>query len=206
MARYSLLGVQQVGRVCSSAAKCRQGKCFINPLVETSRRYKHLAWQKVSFTSAFQSHRHPPEMVSPTHLETIYSLVLENLGDVERRGGVGWLLFSCSYTLLSSRPFLCALNIWVAHVAGFLWFLLPVPEFPNILVLIINPWPVLSYLLFICNPEDLLEGFQEIVAAYRILLHVTNMVIRGLVGRVMEEGWWRRSDGGGVMEEGSWGM
>ena len=51
---------------------------------------------------------------------------------------------------------------------------------------------VLSYLLFFCNPEDLLEGFQGIVAAHRILLHVTNMVIRGLEGRVME---------GRVMEE-----
>ena len=50
---------------------------------------------------------------------------------------------------------------------------------------------VFSYLLFFCNPEDLLEGFQGIVAAYRILLHVTNMVIKGLEG-----------DGGGVMEEG----
>ena len=47
---------------------------------------------------------------------------------------------------------------------------------------------VLSYLLFFCNPEHLLEGFQGIVAAYRIFLHVTNMVIRGLEGRVMEEG------------------
>ena len=45
---------------------------------------------------------------------------------------------------------------------------------------------VFSYLLFFCNPEDLLEGLQGIVAAYRILLHVTNMVIRGLEGRVME--------------------
>ena len=50
---------------------------------------------------------------------------------------------------------------------------------------------VFSYLLFFCNPEHLLEGFQGIVAAYRILLHVTNMVIKGLEG-----------DGGGVMEEG----
>ena len=54
----------------------------------------------------------------------------------------------------------------------------------------------------------LLEGFQGIVAAYRILLHVTNMVIRGLEGRVMEgrvmEG--RVMEGrvmeGRVMEEG----
>ena len=45
---------------------------------------------------------------------------------------------------------------------------------------------VLSYLLFFSNSENLLEGFQRIVAAHRILLHVTNMVIRGLVGRVME--------------------
>ena len=52
---------------------------------------------------------------------------------------------------------------------------------------------VLSYLLFFSNPEDLLEGFQGIIAAHRILLHVTNMVIRGLEGRVME---------GRVMEEG----
>ena len=44
---------------------------------------------------------------------------------------------------------------------------------------------MLSYLLFFCNPEDLLEGFQGIVAAYWILLHVTNMVIRGLEGKVM---------------------
>ena len=61
---------------------------------------------------------------------------------------------------------------------------------------------VLSYLLFFSNPEDLLEGFQGIVAAHRILLHVTNMVIRGLEGRVMEEGRWRRSDGEGGIEEG----
>ena len=59
---------------------------------------------------------------------------------------------------------------------------------------------VLSYLLFFCNPEDLLKGFQGIVAAHRILLHVTNMVIRGLegrvmVGRVMEEEWWRKGRG-----------
>ena len=44
----------------------------------------------------------------------------------------------------------------------------------------------LLYLLFFSNPEDLLEGFQGIVAVHRILLHVTNMVIRGLEGRVME--------------------
>ena len=57
---------------------------------------------------------------------------------------------------------------------------------------------VLSYLLFFCNPEDLLEGFQGIIAAHRILLHVTNMVIRGLEGRVMEG----RVMEGRVMEEG----
>ena len=47
---------------------------------------------------------------------------------------------------------------------------------------------VLSYLLFFSNPENLLEGFQGTVAAYRILLHVANMVIRGLEGSAMEEG------------------
>ena len=51
--------------------------------------------------------------------------------------------------------------------------------------------------VFFCNPEDLLEGFQGIVAAYRILFHVTNMVIRGLEWRVMEG----RVMEGRVMEE-----
>ena len=84
---------------------------------------------------------------------------------------------------------------------------LSVLEFPNVLKPMAS---VLSYLLFFSNPEDLLKGFHGIIAAHRILLHVTNMVIRGLEGdggednggrvmegRVMEEG-----DGGRVMEEG----
>ena len=65
----------------ASLQQCRQSGSFINPLlVVTSGRYKNLARQKVGFTAAFQSHRHPPEMVSPTHLETIYCLDFENWG------------------------------------------------------------------------------------------------------------------------------
>ena len=60
---------------------------------------------------------------------------------------------------------------------------------------------VFSYLLFFSNPEVLLKGFQGIAAAYRILLHVTNMVIRGLEGRVME-GMVMEGCDRGVKEEG----
>ena len=72
-----------MGRVCSNAANAGK-ECYINPLlVVTSGRQKLLAWQKVGFTAVFRSHCHLSEMVSPTHLEIIYSLVLENLGGEE---------------------------------------------------------------------------------------------------------------------------
>ena len=64
-------------------------------------------------------------MVSSTHLETIYSLVFE--WGVERRGGKLGDFYS---------P---ALSAWVALVACFLWLLLSVLEFPNMLVLILTP-------------------------------------------------------------------
>ena len=105
-------------------------RCFINPLlVEISGRYKLLAWQKVGFTAASQSHCHPPEMVSPTHLETIYSLVSEN------SGGGGWKGEEELGDFYSP-----VLNTWGAPVACFLCLLLSVLEIPNVLVLIINPW------------------------------------------------------------------
>ena len=128
VARYLLLECSRRGK--SAAVQLMQvERCLTNPLlVETSGRYKLLARQKVSFTAAFQSHWHPPEMVSSTHLETIYSHLVVFGGWKGKEG------FGDFYS-----P---ALNTWVALVACFLWLLLSVLEFPNILVLNITPWPV----------------------------------------------------------------